>query len=308
MAFQSTFLTYPETLLGRMLSGESTLGVFKQPDGSLFFDRSSDYFEYVLNFYRLGPEMELPVENDVRMRALYSEFQFWCIDPWWSINEHVTWRSRLLSVARIRPIEEEIQKFVEIFTTSEYLLEFVRQRKDTVLDICFSKYDISTSEILKDFSEDQTIPFLSSVKLFEHSSPLVKDEIQKFVNRYPTLMKADAVLTNDNVFSIRKDGVKRLMSNERVKQALKKEYFFITCVNRMIDDMEYANQVKIEFGKESVKAVFYRNLSYPPPISLWPKIQYSESLPPEIIPFLGPKPTGAHHVNPRNLYKLRLSW
>ena len=50
MTYQSTLLKYPTTVLGRMYSKDNELKV----DEVQFFDRSSEIFDHILNFYRTG--------------------------------------------------------------------------------------------------------------------------------------------------------------------------------------------------------------------------------------------------------------
>ena len=50
MTYQSTLLKYPTTVLGIMYSNDNKFKV----DEIQFFDRSSEIFEHILNFYRTG--------------------------------------------------------------------------------------------------------------------------------------------------------------------------------------------------------------------------------------------------------------
>ena len=50
LTYQSTLLKYPSTMLGKIYSDSNKFKV----DDIQFFDRSSELFEYILNFYRTG--------------------------------------------------------------------------------------------------------------------------------------------------------------------------------------------------------------------------------------------------------------
>ena len=68
--FRSTLAKYPETLLGRMVAPDQQIKHSKIP----FFDRSSDLFDAILNFYRTS----LLIKPDPVPHEIWKgELEFW---------------------------------------------------------------------------------------------------------------------------------------------------------------------------------------------------------------------------------------
>lgn len=75
-----TILTYPESLLARMLSPENLclLRFEGVQNNEIFFDRNGKLFEYVLDYYRNGSEVILP--SGVSPKAVERELMYFGLD------------------------------------------------------------------------------------------------------------------------------------------------------------------------------------------------------------------------------------
>ena len=71
---KSTVIKYPDTLLGKFLSHPETMKM--DVTGSYFWDRNSDLFNYILDFYRTG---KIVYPKFISKKDFHAELEYWGI-------------------------------------------------------------------------------------------------------------------------------------------------------------------------------------------------------------------------------------
>lgn len=73
----STLAKYPKTLLGQIVDVNQKIPFKKDVKGYIFFDRNSDLFDYILDYYRTG---KIVCPNQIAYSDFVEELRFWLIE------------------------------------------------------------------------------------------------------------------------------------------------------------------------------------------------------------------------------------